>query len=484
MVLSPTAVGQYRGPQACLKRNDVRNLVRSHESPSRRRNRILIFAITWISYASYYLGRKGWSVTKAHLEERFGLGRDMLGTIDTGYLAAYAAGQFTAGGIGDRLGSRRLLGFGMLLVAAAVAGFGLSSLAVAFAAFFIINGFFQATGWPGNVKAMGAWFTARERGTVMGVWATCYQAGGLIGTAVATFLLVHFGWRWAFWGPAIWIALVGVAILILMPERRRTADAELAEATGDPVAAAAAAPGETAAPQDTALTPSATSPQEPQESASTPAAGYAPPKGHAKALYLSPVLWSLGASYFCLKLIRYSILFWLPYYLSTVLGYSAAQAGYQSISFEAGGIIGSIIIGYISDRYFPGRRRPVAAVMVAALAGALLLYTFLAPISVLLNFLGMALVGFCLFGPDTLISGAAAQDVGGEHDTAKAAGLINGLGSTGAILQGWVTAGMSTAFGWDALFYTFVGLAVISSIALLVGRSPQAVTHPASGTDR
>lgn len=453
--------------------------------PKQSGKRVLIFALTWVSYASYYLGRKGWSVTKSRLEEAFGLSREMLGTIDTGYLAAYAVGQFSAGAVGDRLGSRRLLGFGMLLVAAAVAGFGFSSIPIAFAGFFIINGFFQATGWPGNVKAMGAWFTARERGTIMGIWATCYQAGGLIGTAVATLLLTYFGWRWAFFGPAAWIALVGVLILAFMPERRRTADAELAEATGDPVAAAAAASGADAT-GDAAASPAPEhamdepADREAEQAGSAPdqrAEGYHPPRGHAWALLKSPVIWSLGSSYFCLKLIRYSILFWLPYYLYTVLDYSASQAGYLSISFEVGGIIGSIIVGYVSDRLFPGRRRPIAAIMVAALAGALLLYTYLAPIGAVMNFLGMALVGFCLFGPDTLISGAAAQDVGGEYDTAKAAGLINGLGSTGAVLQGWVTAGMSTAFGWDALFYTFVGLAIISSIALLIGRTPQGPSH-------
>jgi sugar phosphate permease len=63
----------------------------------------------------------------------------------------------------------------------------------------------------------------------------------------------------------------------------------------------------------------------------------------------------------------------------------------------------------------------------------------------------MALVGFCLFGPDTLISGAAAQDIGGKHDVAKAAGFINGFGSTGAVFQGLVTSGMSTSrFGGTA----------------------------------
>ena len=428
---------------------------------SGRGTKWLVFALTWTSYASYYFGRKGFSVSKSTIQERYGVTTGQLGFIDTGYLAAYAAGQFTWGNLGDKLGSRRLLGFGMLMVAATVAAFGLSGVVYLFMLFFILNGFFQATGWPGNVKAMGAWFTARERGTIMGFWATCYQAGGLLATVCATFLLVHYGWRWAFLGPAAWIALVGTLLLIFLPERRRSADAEFAAETGDP-ASAEAAVGEEADAQ--AVRDVAPTPMPPVH-----VAGSEP----SPSLLRSPVLWSLGAAYFCLKLIRYSILFWLPYYLNTVLGYSKAEAGYMSISFDVGGIVGSVVVGFISDRFFPGRRRPIAAIMVAALAVALLGYTFLAPISSVLNFLGMAAVGFCLFGPDTLISGAAAQDIGGEHQTARAAGMINGMGSTGAILQGVVTAGVSKAFGWDALFYVFVGLAVVASVALLVGKSHQ-----------
>ena len=399
--------------------------------------RAAVFGLTWIAYASYYFGRKSFPVVKSTLQERFGLGVGTLGWIDTGYLAAYAIGQFGSGVIGDRIGSRKLIGFGMLGVAAACAVFGLSSAAWLFLLLYILNGLFQSSGWPGTVKAMGAWFTPKERGTVMGVWSTCYQAGGLLATAVATFLFVHFGWRWAFLGPAIFIAFVGIVNLLLLPERRAMRRLD------DPAHVPSAAASPIASSTDT-----------------------------SRDVLRSPVLWSLSAAYFCLKLIRYSILFWLPYYLNTVLGYSKAQAGYQSISFEVGGIIGAITIGFISDRYFPGRRRYVAAFMVAALAAALFLYTRLAPISGVLNFIGMALVGFCLFGPDTLISGAAAQDIGGKHDVAKAAGFINGVGSCGAVLQGLATSGISAWLGWDALFYFFVLLAMLSSVALLIGKRP------------
>jgi sugar phosphate permease len=207
----------------------------------------------------------------------------------------------------------------------------------------------------------------------------------------------------------------------------------------------------------------------------------------ARDLFRLPAFWSIGTAYFCLKLIRYSILFWLPFYLTKALGYSEERAGYLSVSFEVGGIIGAIVVGLVSDRFFPNRRRAVSSSFLFGLAAALLLYTRLAPLGPVANFLSMALIGFCLFGPDALVSGAMAQDLGGPLAAATAAGAINGMGSLGAILQGRVTSTISTAYGWDALYYVFVGLAAFAAVALRFGRAapaeapaPAVVTAPRS----
>jgi OPA family sugar phosphate sensor protein UhpC-like MFS transporter len=394
--------------------------------------RATVFGLTWIAYASYYFGRMGFPVVKSTLQKTMGLSVDMLGWIDTGYLTAYAIGQFGSGFLGDRIGPRRLLGLGMLGGAGACVLFGLNSAAAVLLLAYVLNGFFQSTGWPGTCKAMGSWLTPSERGTIMGIWSTCYQIGPIAATWTATFLFAHWGWRWAFLGPAVLIATVGVLNLLFLPERRAEAPPASGPDAADPAL-------EAADPEFSVLR--------------------------------SPVLWSLGGAYFCLKLIRYSIFFWLPYYLSEALGYAADVAGYRSVSFTVGGVAGSVVVGLISDRYFPGRRRIISSIMCAALAVSLLLYTKLAPVSMTLNFGSMALIGFCLFGPDTIICGAAAQDIGGRHNVAKAAGFVNGVGSIGAIFQGIVTSSVSQSrFGWNGLFYIFAALALLSSAALLIGK--------------
>ena len=403
--------------------------------------RATVFALTWLAYAAYYFGRMGFPVVKSTLSEKYGLSVDALGWIDTGYLTAYAIGQFASGYLADRIGPRRLVSLGMLGVAGACMLFGSSTLAFVLFTAYVLNGIFQSTGWPGTCKAMGSWLTPRERGTVMGLWSTCYQIGPIVATWTATFLFTSFSWRWAFFGPAVLIAFVGLMNFFFQPERNH----------GD----APPAKGPDAAPPQADPDPATASATE------------------EFSVWKQPVLWSLGAAYFCLKLIRYSIFFWLPFYLKTVLHYSESAAGYRSVSFTVGGVVGSVVVGLISDRYFPGRRRIISSIMCAALAAALLLYTHVAPLGMTINFVSMALIGFCLFGPDTIICGAAAQDIGGRHNVAKAAGFINGIGSVGAIFQGIVTSKISKShYGWNGLFYLFVGLALLSSIALLIGKRP------------
>ena len=386
-----------------------------------------VFTLTWLSYATYYFARKNFPVAKRTIQTELGVSTAGLAAIDTGYLATYAIGQFAGGWLGDRIGSRRLIGYGMILSALLIAAFGTSSTASLFALFFGLNGFVQATGWPGNVKAMAAWYGPTERGAVMGLWSTCFQVGPLAATALSAWLLAHFGWRTAFFGPAVWVALVGLLVLLLLQE----------------------------SPHD----------HEPLASR-PPKADRQTVKAAAREALRNPIVWLLGASYFGMKLIRYCIDFWLPYYLEKSLGYPRDTAAYVSTAFQFGGIFGAIIVGWISDRLFPGRRGAIAAICTVGLALALALYGEVAHWGLWINFAAMALVGFCLFGPDSLISGVAAQDLGGPLAAATVAGFINGCGSIGAIAQGPLVAGVSERFGWQAVFQTLMLLAAISSVSL------------------
>src|SRR6185369_9015557 len=116
-------------------------------------------------------------------------------------------------------------------------------------------------------------------------------------------------------------------------------------------------------------------------------------------LLSSVTIWSYGICYFFLKLIRYSLLLWLPYYLEKVLHYEKMRAAGFSTSFEVGGIAGTIVIGILSDRLRWIPRSVLSAISLVGLAGAFYLFLMVGGTGEVANFLSMALVGFLLFGP-------------------------------------------------------------------------------------
>ncbi|HEY2031515.1 MAG TPA: MFS transporter [Myxococcales bacterium] len=436
--------------------------------------RVRAFGLTWLSYATYYFGRKNFPVVKATLERELGIGTAGLAAIDTGFLATYAVGQFAGGWLADRIGSRRLVGLGMIASALLIAAFGGSSSAGLFALFFGLNGFVQATGWPGNVKAMAGWYGPRERGAVMGFWSTCFQVGPLLATALCAWLLAHHGWRSSFFLPAVWVALVGVLVL-----------AFLREGPGGEPADAGPKSSEMCRGRDGASKSSEMCGGKSSEMCGEKSSEMCGGGGEAKAgeILRNPVVWLLGVAYFGMKLIRYCLDFWLPYYLERNLGYARDTAAYVSTGFQFGGIFGAIAVGWISDKLFPGRRGAIAALCTIALALALLLYGRVAPMGMAMNFAAIALVGFCLFGPDALISGVAAQDLGGPGSAGTVAGFINGCGSVGAVAQGALVAGVSKHFGWGAVFQALMLLAAASSLTLgAVAYVSRAARAPAVAT--
>ncbi len=394
----------------------------------RRADRYAAWGLTWIAYASYYLGRKGFSVVKSTLRHSLGVSERALGLIDTFYLAAYALGLFFSGYLGDRVGARRLIASGLCVSALCCAAFGALNAALWFGVLFFVNGLAQSTGWPGTTRAMAEWTTPQNRGTVMAFWCTCYQVGSIVASDVAAYLLRSNGWRAAFFGPAL--GMLAVALLIFLFLKR-----------GD-------------------------QPAEPASSAQAELASETRQAAQRAALH-NPVLWAFGASYFFIKYVRYALLFWLPYYLHGTLGYAVDRAAYISNAFEAGGIVGVIAIGMLSDRVRRWSRAALSMLSLLGLALALLLCAALPQHDVWLTVGALALVGALLFGPDSLLSGAAAQDVGGAAAAATATGLVNGVGSVGGMLEGLSLPAISAYFGWQAMFPLLSGLAVCAALALL-----------------
>jgi sugar phosphate permease len=170
--------------------------------------------------------------------------------------------------------------------------------------------------------------------------------------------------------------------------------------------------------------------------------------------------------YFFLKITRYSLLFWLPLYLVQRMQYSPEWAGYTSSLFELVGFSGALIAGYVSDRLLNGRRYPVGASMLFALAGWLVIHPVVGRLGPAAMALSISVLGILVYGPDLLMSGPASVDAVRAEHAARAAGIVNGIGSLGQLISAYVVAIIVSRFGWDQLFTFFLICAAAAGMLL------------------
>ncbi|MGO9775782.1 MAG: MFS transporter [Terracidiphilus sp.] len=397
-----------------------------------------IFGITWIAYAGFYLCRKNLGVALPLLNNVSGLRGFDLANIVFGYSLLYAVGQFGCGLLSDRIGAKRVVGAGLLLVVASNILMGAHASFVWLLVFACLNGAGQSTGWSGLVKTMAIWFRGDNRGIVMAWWSTNYVLGGFLATAFATWtvvqawLLPQLGWRRGFLFPAL--LLLPITILFLMGAKDTPEQADLPSGMHrDGIALSAVR---------------------------TDWNGVA-------ALLLKPSLWMLSISYFFLELCRYALMFWLPLYMVTRLKYSLQASGYLSSLYELIGILGAVAAGYISDRFCQSRRAPVSAIMLCGFGIILLFEPALSKYGLVGTAIAISMAGIFSFGPDTLLSGAGAQDIGEAKAAATASGLVDGIGHLGAIFSPYVVVYVSGRYGWDQLFLVLAGAAFLAGAVLL-----------------
>lgn len=119
-------------------------------------------------------------------ENNFIIDEEVLSEFDTIQLFTYAIALYAGGVIGDIFDLRKLLSgaFALLGLAYFILGLGghyeVESLLYYYLTFFLI-GLFSSILWPSMIHMLGNWFAKKNRGLIIGVWATCANIGNIIG---------------------------------------------------------------------------------------------------------------------------------------------------------------------------------------------------------------------------------------------------------------------------------------------------------------
>jgi MFS transporter, OPA family, sugar phosphate sensor protein UhpC len=413
-----------------------------------RRWRIWAFWGTWLAYAGYYLCRKTLTNAQPEIMKEFGWTAQVMGIMITGYHIGYASGQFVNGALCDKWRAKSVMIIGLLATIILNVLFGFSSSIFIMSLLWTLNGYAQSAGWPSVIKGMSNWFSLHERGKVMAPWGSCYTIGDVAATALAAFIIGHTAkhtivnpvgqtvtyaeWQWVFWICAMVLALITVIVFIIFKDKPEDVGLQIH--------------------QEQRLT------QGP-----TPAEAPVSIMDNVREIIGQGPVWVLAMSYFGIKFIRYTFMFWSVTFLTMERGMATDTAGYYSTLFAFVGLFGTMVASYLSDKVFASRRAPICAIMLLGLMVSLFFFNK-APNSLIP--VAMGLVGFMTYGPDFVISAVAVMDFGSRKRAATTAGFVNGMGSIGQIFSGWLVGWIVGNMGWQAVFYFMIFIALACSLLI------------------
>lgn len=391
---------------------------------------------TFIGYASYYFVRNNLSPVQSEFREALSYSNDQIGNLIAATSVAYGVGKFVVGAWSDRSNPRYFMAIGLFLTAICNFLFGMATSYPVHLALWLLNGFFQAAGWPPCGRSLGHWFSLGERGKIFAYWNISHNVGGALIGIVAVESFHYFGsWQYAFFVPGV-LALLGSAYILYF--LRDTPQSEGLPSVED------------------------------YRGDQPPIKNLAKEKELPfKALFLdyvlkNPIVWTLAIANFFVYICRYSMLDWGPTFLKEVKGADLRGGGASVFLFEMAGIPSTILMGILSDK-LSGRRGLVSLLCMIPVSLAFLVIILNPPGHLMIDYTCLAVIGFFIYPPIMLLA-VAGLDVTSKKAVGTAAGFIGLFGYIGRTVQAKV-------LGWCAdlqMWNYALGFILISALATIL----------------
>ena len=390
---------------------------------------------TIVGYALFYFVRKNLSMAMPAMGKDLGITKADLGLFLTLHGVLYGVSKFANGFWGDRCNARVFMVTGLLLSAAMNIFFGFSSAAVALGIFWMINGWVQGMGFPPCARLMTHWFSPKEFATKFAIWNTSHSIGAFLTVVMCGYLVAPHGemipgnWRLCFYVPA-GLAILG-AIFLTFALRDTPPSLGLPEVEG------------TASPK---------------MDAKVKGSGFL-----LQQVFANRYIWLVSFANFFVYTIRYAVLDWGPTLLSETKGIKLNHAGWMVASFEISGIVGMLLAGWLTDKFFAGRGSRTALIFMIFAGLSVFLFWKLPNQSPLMSTGLLCCAGFFIYGPQALI-GIISANLATKHAAATAVGLTGIFGYASTILSGWGLGLLVQKQGWDMGFVGMIICAVIGAL--------------------
>jgi ACS family glucarate transporter-like MFS transporter len=451
------AVNPYKAPaipaSAVEHTSLIPNSIATEPRPIAARFGVLVFLCTLALLL--YIDRVCIGQAATSIRRDLGLSETQMGWVFNAFILPYCLFEVVTGHWGDRYGSRRVMTRIVLWWSAFTA---LTGAAVGFwplVACRFLFGAGEAGAFPNAARVVTRWFPAGERGLARGSITTTSQLGGAIAPPLAAFFIGLVGWRWTF---AIFGAMGIVwAAAFYWWFREDPEEFERGEKSAAPI--------------------------EKQQAAEH----HAIPWGVVLA---SPNVWLLGTIMTVGATLFYMLFQWYPTYLKEARGLSEQASGWFGGIALAGGALGCITGGFVSDliiRHTTERkwsRRLCGSGMLLCAALALLGVRY-SESALVASLLCAAALFFLQVSIPTWWTVVA--EISGRHGAAMF-GLMNGMGGLGVMVLNYLVgnvidagkqAGTPLVEVWRPVFDgVAIGMVVGALCWLLVDATRSIVERP------
>jgi len=393
--------------------------------PRFRRWQLQVFVIAWLSYASFYLCRVNIAVALPAIQTDLGWDRSVVGLIGSVFLWVYAVGQLINGTLGQQANARWFVGVGMLVSAALNAAFGASSWLGLMVVLWGVNGWAQSMGWGAIMKTIASWFGARRRGRITALFSPCFVLGHLTAWAAGGWLVGRLGWRYAFWLPAIVFGGMGLAWLA----------------------------GIRSTPQEAGF---GASDKDANQARVTV-------RQIVRSTLAHPRLrWAALTCVFS-SMIKDGLTLWAPTFLVDALGMSVERAALAASVLPLLGLGGSLLAGWLSDRFFRSREGPGIVGLSLVIAAVMVGFALAGNRSPWLSVILLGVCGASVYGINSLLLTSLPLSFSAGGHVGAVAGFLDFASYVGGGVSALVVGQLLDWSGWSAVFLYWLAATLVAA---------------------
>jgi ACS family glucarate transporter-like MFS transporter len=408
-------------------------------------SRVRWLLVWWIALtgAVSYLDRVNISIAGHTISQEFHLSNPELGLVFSAFTVGYGAFQLVGGWAADRFGPRLTLTFGavwwaVFTVLTTVVPAGMADALLVFLLIRFMLGAGESVMYPSSNRWLADWIPKIERGLANGIIFAGVGAGAALTPPIIAAVMIHYGWKEAFWFCGFLGLLIGLGWYWLARDRPE----EHIRVTT----------------QELKLIREGTLAQKVSITRRAP----------WRAILKSKDVWGITISYFCYGYAAYIFFTWFFIYLTTVRGFTIGKGSFYTMLPLLAMSVCSALGGLISDELCKkwGRRIGRCGIAVFGLG--------LAAVFVALG----ALSSSATVGALIMAAGAGAlylsqssywavsADLGGPS-AGTVSGFMNMWAQAGSAITAVVTPIIAAHISWMASFIVTAAFCVIGSAAWL-----------------